>query len=81
MMMVIRASTDARTPKMMVPVESVFVSVLAGSAAGFVNGYDLRVVLESSAGIVAMRVLDESLLWSWMRRQLSTCSQIEEASS
>lgn len=36
MMMAIRARTEAMTPKMMVPVESVFESVLAEVVAKFV---------------------------------------------
>lgn len=39
MMMAIRASTEAMTPKMMVPVESVFESVLAEVVVKFVVGF------------------------------------------
>lgn len=38
MMIAIRARTEARTPKMMVPVESVFESVLVGGEVG--AGFD-----------------------------------------
>lgn len=37
MMMAIRARTEARTPKMMVPVESVFDWVLVEVVAGFMD--------------------------------------------
>jgi hypothetical protein len=56
MMMAIRASTEAITPKMMVPVESVFESVLAEVVAkfvvGFMDGEDLRVVLVLNVDMV-----------------------------
>lgn len=56
MMMAIRASTEARTPKMMVPVESAFDWVLAEVVVVLSAGYDLRVVLVLRADMVAMRM-------------------------
>lgn len=38
MIMAIRARTEARTPKMMVPVESVFDWALVGAVAGCMDG-------------------------------------------
>lgn len=57
MMMAIRASTEARTPKMMVPVESGFDWVLAEVVVLFMDGYDLSVVLVLSVDMVVMRML------------------------
>ena len=62
--MAVRARTEARTPKMMVPVESAFDWVLEEVVVGFVGGYDLRVVLVLSADMVAMGVLEGSVGYS-----------------
>lgn len=45
MMMATRARTEARTPKMMVPLESVLESVLAEAVGGFRDEWELRLVL------------------------------------
>lgn len=60
-MMAIRASTEARTPKMMVPVESAFDWVLAEVVVVFMDGYDLRVVLVLREDIVV--IAGETGLW------------------
>lgn len=56
-MIAIKASTKARTPKMMVPVESDMASVWAGIAVGLMDGWDFRVVLVLRADMVAMIVV------------------------
>ena len=61
MMMAIRASTEAMTPKMMVPVESAFDWVLAEVVVVFMDGYDLRVVLVLREDIVV--IAGETGLW------------------
>jgi len=57
MMMAIKARTEAMVPKMMVPVESEFdcVCVSAKVVAGFVDGYDLRVVLVLNVDMAVVR--------------------------
>ena len=65
MMMAIRARTEARTPKMMVPVESVFDWVLVEVVVWLMDGQGLRVLLVLlDADMFAMRVLVR-VQWFW----------------
>jgi hypothetical protein len=54
MMMAIRASTEAITPKMMVPVESELDSFRVEAMVEFIVGKDWRVEVVLSAGIIAV---------------------------
>jgi hypothetical protein len=55
MMIAIKASTEAMTPKMMVPVESEFDSFRVEAMVEFMAGNDWKVEVVLSAGIVAVK--------------------------